>query len=393
MTTKSRKAAITLSSVKLLQPGDQVRDNQISGFGVRLQKAGGKPSYFVNRRVKGGATVSVTIGPHGTWTPATARTKALEICHQLNQGINPNQVRKTENAKLTFGQAAEQFLAQHGPKLKPRTLYNYEHMLNKTILPVFAKKPLDDITHTAVTRFHVKLKSTPRNANHCLSVISKLLNWAHQSGLRSDATNPVLGIKRFKENKKERHLSLNEFKTLGDLLARLEADNAESPYVIAALRLYIFTGARRSEILELKWNHVDLDAGMLSLPDSKTGRKTVHLNAAAIDLLENVPRLSGNPYVIVGKKPGTHMVNISKPWGRIRKLVNMEDVRLHDLRHSFASVIASSGGSLVMIGKLLGHTQAQTTARYAHLFDAPLRDLNEQAGAVISNAMNQPMKS
>jgi len=387
MTTRSRKATITLNVVKTLKPGEEIRDLQISGFGVRLQKAGDKPSYFVHRRIKNGGPVWITIGPHGTWTPATAREKALKICTQLNDGINPNQVRKAESAKLTFGQAAERFLAEHGPKLKPRTLYNYEHMLKKTILPVFATKPLDDITHTAVTRFHVKLKSTPRNANHCLSVISKLMNWAHQSGLRSNATNPVLGIKRYKENKRERYLSLEEFKALGDLLSKLEQDGTESPFVVAALRLYLFTGARRGEILELQWKHVDLDVGVLRLPDSKTGQKTVHLNATAIDVLNNLPRLSGNPYVIVGKKEGSHLVNITKPWSRIRKLIDLEDVRLHDLRHSFASVMASSGGSLIMIGKLLGHTQAQTTARYAHLFDDPLRELNEKAGAAITAAM------
>ena len=393
MPTKSRKANITLNIVKTLKPGDQVRDNQISGFGVRLQKAGGKPSYFVNRRIKDGATVSITIGPHGTWTPATARDKALEICHQLNQGINPNQERKAERNKLTFDQASKRFLTEHGPKLKPRTYYDYDRMLTKLILPVFAKKNLDEVSHTDLIRFHVKMKNTPRQANHCLSVISKLMSWAQQSGLRSDSINPVIGIKRFKENKKERYLSMDEFKALGDLLIQLEADGSESSFVIAALRLYLFTGARRGEILELKWKHVDLDAGVLRLPDSKTGQKTIHLNVAAIEVLNNIPRLSGNPYVIVGKKEGSHLVNITKPWMRIRTLIGLDDVRLHDLRHSFASVIASSGGSLIMIGKLLGHTQPTTTARYAHLFDAPLRELNERAGDAIANAMNQSLNS
>ena len=387
MATKTRKANITLNVVKSLTVGEQVRDNQIGGFGVRLQKQGGKPSYFVHRRIKDGSPVWVTIGSHGTWSPTTARAKALEICHQLNQGINPNQERKIERDKLTFGDAAEQFLAEHGPKLKPRTLYDYDRMLNKLILPKFKKAILEDVTHSDIVRFHVKMKKTPRQANHCLSVISKMMSWAQQSELRPNTQNPVVGIKRFKENKKERYLSLDEFKALGDLLAQLESNGDESPFVIAALRLYLFTGARRGEILELQWKHVDLAVGVLRLPDSKTGQKTVHLNAAAVEVLTALPRITGNPYVIVGKKEGSHMVNITKPWMRIRKLIGLEDVRLHDLRHSFASVIASSGGSLVMIGKLLGHTQAQTTQRYAHLFDDPLKKLNEEAGAAITAAM------
>ncbi len=387
MPTKTRKASITLTIVNTLKTGEQVRDTQIMGYGVRKQKD--TATYFVNKRIKGGGPVWITIGQHGTWTPTTARKRAVEISRDLDLGINPNEILKIKREKLTFGEAAIRFLEEHGPKLKPRTYYDYDRMLTKLILPAFKKKALDEITHTDVTRFHVKMKNTPRQANHCLSVISKLMSWAQQSNLKESTVNPVVGIKRFKENKKERYLSMDEFKALGDLLTRLEADGSESPYVIAALRLYLFTGARRGEILELQWKHVDLDAGVLRLPDSKTGQKYIHLSTPALDILKNIPRLANNPYVIIGKKEGAHMVNITKPWMRIRKLIGLDDVRLHDLRHSFASIIASSGGSLVMIGKLLGHTQTQTTARYAHLFDDPLRQLNEEAGEAITAAMTK----
>lgn len=158
------------------------------------------------------------------------------------------------------------------------------------------------------------------------------------------------------------------------------------------MRILLLTGARLGEILELRWKHVDLERALLLLPDSKTGQKPIFLNQAALDILSRLDRIAGNPFVIVGSVPGTHLVNLQKPWGRIRKLAGLDDVRIHDLRHSFASIAASSGASLPLIGKLLGHTQPQTTNRYAHLVADPVRELNETIGATLASAL-QPRKT
>jgi integrase len=172
---------------------------------------------------------------------------------------------------------------------------------------------------------------------------------------------------------------------LGEALRKAEQDKSCSPWVIAAIRLLTFTGARRNEILTLRWEHVSEEHGCLMLPD--TGRKAIHLNAPALAVLQSVPRLEGNPHVICGEKAGQHLVNIEKPWRRCRKAAKLDDVRLHDLRHSFASVAASGGQSLVVIGKMLGHSQPATTARYAHLADDPVKAASDAVGRHIAAAM------
>ena len=175
---------------------------------------------------------------------------------------------------------------------------------------------------------------------------------------------------------------------LGAVLAEAERTRTESAQVIAAIRLLAFTGCRLSEILELRWDHVDLERACLRLPTSKTGTKTVRLSPPALEVLNGIERQPSNPYVLAGSKPGTHFSNLPRPWQRIRKQAGLEGVRLHDLRHSFASVGAAGGLSLPMIGALLGHTQAATTQRYAHLADDPLRQANDMIGARIAAAMN-----
>ena len=185
---------------------------------------------------------------------------------------------------------------------------------------------------------------------------------------------------------------------VGDALEKAEQDGSADRFAIAALRLLIFTGCRRDEILGARWSWVDFDRGFLNLPDSKTGAKPVHLSPPALDVLRALPRIEGNPYIIVGAKAGQRWVNLRKVWVRIRKSAAIEptvlpngsvqEVRLHDLRHSFASMLASGGASLPMIGRLLGHSNPQTTARYAHLADDPLRRLSVEVGDRVASALS-----
>ncbi len=205
-------------------------------------------------------------------------------------------------------------------------------------------------------------------------------------GERPEGVNPVAGIDRFREKPRERFLSPEEFARLGQTLTEIEG-KGEDPYTVTAVRLLIFTGARLSEILTLKWDEVDFERSRLALADSQTGEKTIPLSGPASEILRAVPRQKGNPHVICGAKPGAHLVNLQKPWRRIRAQAGLHDVRLHDLRHSFASVAAGGGMSLPLIGALLGHSQPQTTARYAHLGDDPRQAAAEEISSRIAAAM------
>jgi integrase len=216
------------------------------------------------------------------------------------------------------------------------------------------------------------------------------MRWCEDIGYRPEQSNPCRGTKKYTVSKRERFLSAEELRRLGDVLAQVEKDSGASLFAVAAIRLLILTGARLNEILTLKWSYVDLHRGLILLPDSKTGKKSIRLNEPAIKVLTRLPRLRGNPHVIVGQVDGGHVVNLQKTWRHIRALAGLDDVRIHDLRHSFASVAAASGASLPMIGKLLGHTQPKTTARYAHLADDPLHQLKRKVGNAIVEAMNGP---
>jgi integrase len=227
----------------------------------------------------------------------------------------------------------------------------------------------------------------PGAANHVLGLLSKMFNLAEKWGLRPDGSNPCRHIEKYPGRKMERYLSTEEFRRLAQVLNQAEQEGTAFIGAIRAIRLLIFTGCRVGEILSLKWEYVDLENNRITLPDSKTGRKTVYLSGPAIEVLNSIPHVSGNPYVLVGRFDRGHMARMGHHWIEIRRRAGLEDVRMHDLRHSYASVAANLGESLPMIGKLLGHTQAQTTARYAHLAADPVKEAAERIASRIDSAM------
>jgi integrase len=242
---------------------------------------------------------------------------------------------------------------------------------------------LDDVRSSDIERLHLNFRATPYQANRLVALLSKMFNWSGRRGER----NPCVGLQRFQEQKRRRYLSSAELARLGAALARAEEERLTSPYVIAAVRLLVFTGARLSEILTLRWDQVDLERGWLNLSDSKTGAKTIYLNAAAERLLIALPRVNGNSFVVPGERHGSHLVNLEKPWRKIREMAQLPDARLHDLRHSFASIGAGAGLGLPVIGALLGHAHAATTARYAHLAGDPLKEAADLIGSRLNAAM------
>jgi integrase len=380
---------INKRTVDQLSPGERdqvVWDGEVRGFGIRCRRSGAK-HYVLKMRV-GGRQRWLTIGRHGSpWTPGTARREALQLLGLKAARRDPASERDHQKGAITVAALGARFLDEYVPQhCKARTAYEYRRAVELFINRALGRHRISDVQRADVSRFHHDLRDRPYQANRALGVLSKMMNVAEEWGLRPDGSNPCRHVKKYREVRRERYLSREELQRLGAVLA--DEQSVESPFAIAAVGLLVLTGARLSEILTLRWDYVDLENEVLRLPDSKTGAKLIYLNAAAINLVRTMPRMAGNPYVIAGKKSGARLINLQKPWRRIRAEANLDDVRIHDLRHSFASVAAGTGMSLPMIGRLLGHSQPVTTARYAHLAADPIRAASNLIGAEISAAMN-----
>ncbi len=368
-------------------------DNEIKGFGVRIQRAGAK-AYILQYRAGSGRAAPLrkyTIGRHGSpWTATNARTEATRLLGLVASGKDPAAVKAADRVAETVTDLAADFLAKHvETRRKTRTIAEYRRLLDKIILPALGKRKVQDVTRAEVAKLHHGLRAAPYEANRVLAVLSKMFALAEAWGLRdAPAGNPARGIEKYPERKRERMLSAEELGRLSDAL-RAYQEAGGSRYVVGAVRLLVFTGARLSEIFGLQWSWIDFDRGEARLPDSKTGPKTIHLPDPAMAVLANLARLDANRHVIVGMKPGAPLVNLEKPWRAIRGMAGLHDLRLHDLRHAFASIAASSGMGLPIIGKMLGHTQAATTARYAHLAADPVKAAAASVADKIEQAMNR----
>jgi integrase len=409
-------------------------DSDVKGFGVRA-RSGGARTYVLRYRPGGGGRNAplrtFTIGRHGSpWTPDTARAEAKRLLGLVEDGADPAADHVARREAPTINDLAARFLAEHAEaKRKDRTAAEYRRLIEKLILPEIGKRKVADVTRHEIAKLHHAHRATPYQANRVLAVLRKMFNLAERWGMRSDGSNPCRHVEKFAEQSRERMLSGDELARLGEALSAYEG----SPHVAAAVKLLVFTGARLGEILGLHWDWIDFERGEARLPDSKTGAKTVHLAPPALAVLADLPRLQGNPHVIIGLKDGAALVNLEKPWRAIReratvclwrdgedravaKLVEslardlereptvqecrkaareakvklpagLTDVRLHDLRHAFASVAAASGMGLPIIGKMLGHAQAATTARYAHLAPDPVKAAAAAVAGRIAGAM------
>jgi len=374
---------ITLSVIKAMQPGSREWDQgtgAVSGFHARRQK-GDAITYMLKYHV-GGRARWHTIGRHGPpWTPDTARKEARRLLGLVAGGGDPAGVKAAVKAAPTLADLAARFLAEHAEaKRKASTTKEYRRLIENLILPALGKHKVAEVTRADVARFHHSRRGTPIEANRALALLSTLFNWAERVGERPDGSNPCRHVERFPQRPRERFLSADELARLGEALAAWEG----SPIAVAAIKLLVFTGARLGEILGLEWDWVNMERGEARLPDSKTGAKTLHLPAPALEVLVGLPRIEGVPYVL-GAKRGTTFVE--EPWRRIRGAARLDDVRLHDLRHSFASVAVAGGMGLPIIGKMLGHTQAQTTQRYAHLASDPVKAAAATVAGKIAKAM------
>ena len=337
-------------------------DRELPGFGVRVYPSGSKV-YVVQTRAKG-KSKRVTLGRHGVISADQARRKAAETIARIKSGEDPE---GKPASMVTVADVAARYLKEHvALHCKPGTAKLYRSVVKRFILPAYGHLAVEDVEREHIADLHYELRDMPYQANRVLEIGNKLFNIAELWKLRT-GSNPCKFVRKYREKKRERFLTDGEFRRLGDVLNEMEADNTLPLYPAAAFRLLMLTGCRRNEIVTLRWEHVDLEDGELRLPDSKTGARMVPLSPAAARVLAELPRVEGNPWVIPGFKPNRHLADLNHYWDRVRDRADLQDVRIHDIRHSFASRALALGESLSMIGKLLGHNKIDTTSRYAHL--------------------------
>jgi integrase len=363
-------------------------DNELPGFGLRVLPSGRK-RYVVQFRA-GRRSRRISLGSSTVLACEQARTRAILIIAATKNGEDPAAKRDADRRAITVKELAERFDREHiALRLKVSTAKGYRRMLERVIIPALGNHRVTEVTRADVAKIHHDLRHIPYDANRSLEIISKMFNLAEMWGLRPDGSNPRKHIRKYPEEKRERFLSPAELKRVGEVLREMESEGVELASAVAATRLLILTGCRLSEIMTLQWDHVDVPGKALRLPDSKTGAKVVHLGQPAIELLDKIERVEKNPWVIVGTKPGARLTDLQPFWQRVRARAGLKDVRIHDLRHTFASTAVAAGQGLPMIGKLLGHTQVQTTARYAHLAAEPVKAAAELVASNIATFLNQ----
>ena len=384
---------ITKKFVDALEPNPDddyiLWDTELRGFGVRVWPSG-KKVYILKYRNKDDLQRKYTLGAHGALTPEQARNLAQQFSADIIKGIDPAALKSEYRDGLTIKDLCERFIADYSSKRhKQSTHHNYRANINKWILPRIGHMKIDAVQRKDMVALHDAIsKEGPQVANRINAIASKMFNLAEAWGLRNDHTNPCRHVEKNPTTKRERFLSDTEMQTLARVLDDAMMTQTEMLSTIHAIRLLLNTGCRLREILDLKWEYVDLANQCFKFPDSKTGAKRTYFSHTVREILESIPRIEGNPYVIVGQVEGKQLQNLEKPWRRIRKLANIEDVRIHDLRHTFASVGVANGLTLPMIGALLGHSQAKTTSRYAHLYGDPVKN----AANVISAKMTEAMQ-
>jgi integrase len=361
-------------------------DTEVKGFGLRVFPAG-KKSFVYQYRVRR-RTRRVTLGNASSIHVQQAREGARAAAVTVQRGGDPLGEKQAKRDAITVEQLAERFVHHHVFFfVKQSTGREYQRALRNYILPALGKKAVDEVTRADVAKLHIGLAHKPTQANRTIEIVSKMFNLAEEWGLLEPGTNPRRGIRKYPETKRERFLSPAEIKRVSEVLCEMEAERIEMPAAIAAVRLLMMTGCRLNEIMTLKWEYVRLRSGFVRLPDSKTGAKDVQLGQPAIDILANIPRIENNPWVLTGKINGGRLTDLQPFWQRVRARAGLCDVRIHDLRHTFASVAAEAGMSLPMIGKLLGHSTPQSTARYAHLAAGTVRHAADSVAASIASRM------
>ena len=352
-------------------------DRDLAGFGVRVYSTGRKV-YVVQSRGPGGPKRKA-LGRHGEISCEEARKSAAVLIDRIKRGEDP-----TPKAELTVSGLSERFMRVHVVEhCKPLTVATHRSTIENHILPSLGDMALGEVEAGDVMALHHRLRDTPKAADKAVDVLSRMYVLAEAWGLTPSGNNPCHAVRRYQKPPRERFLTPEEFRRLGRVLRDSETDGSVWPPTIAAFRLLMLTGCRKSEILELRWDDVDLTVGELRLKDAKAVPRMVHLTAPALKVLDGVFRTPGGGRVFPGPRGGSQKQYFDLCWRRIRARAGLDDVRIHDLRHSYASRALALGEGLPTIGKLLGHAGISTTARYAHL----MRDAEKTAAARVGESI------
>ena len=402
-------------------------DGGLTGFGVAALPSGKK--VYVAQYRQSGRSHRIKLGEHGRITVDKARSLAKVVLGAVEEGNDPIEERRKARNVRNFKEVSEDYLRIHvKPKRKDRTYDEYERLLNLHILPAIGTRAISAVTRQDAARLHAGLADRPSAANRCLSLVDAIWNWAVRRGEIAALPSPTKGLDRNPEASRERFLKPDELRRLGAALRQAETtgvpwivdergpkakhlpkskrSQVADPHAVAAIRLLMLTGARLREILEARWDYIDWERGLMFLPDSKTGRKTLYLSDAALGVLQGITKTEGNPHIIPGEKKGKPRADLKRPWSAIVRAAGLAEaqpskdakvsklggrlrpsLRLHDLRHTFASLGVGSSLGLPVVGKLLGHSQASTTQRYAHLDADPLHRAANVIGAQIASAL------
>lgn len=389
---KALQAKITKTLVERTKPEAKdlyIWDTDLKGFGLKITPAG-RRAYVIQYRIGGRTAPSrrMVIGTHGTLTTEQARKEAKTKLAQTQLGNDPMSEREHSRKDITVNELCDRYLADGCGHKKPTTVAVDQSNIERHIRPLIGKKRIRSLRANDIERLQKDIangktsadqRTGPRGraivtggrgiAARSIALLSAMLSFAERHGLIDQ--NPAKGVKLYKVEKRNRYLTAEELVRLGEALYAEEVRGA-NPYAIAAIRTLLLSGCRKSEVLTLRWENVDLVGGFLNLPDSKTGAKSIPIGKPVVDLLRTLPRTAGNSHVFPGNSGG-HLVDIQRVWNRVREAAGLPTVRLHDLRHTYASSAAMSGIGLPIIGRILGHSTPRTTDRYVGLADDPVR--------------------
>jgi integrase len=377
------------------RPGGRDRilfDDELPCFALRVKPSGAR-SWLVQYRNAQGRSRKLTLGRYPATTAEEARRRALSTLAAVQGGADPAERKKAALREPTVTEFAAEYLARHAePKKKPASLRNDRAMFANHVLPKLGALKLSAVNPRDVARLHHAIGETaPIAANRVAALLSKMFNLAARWGaLPPGHPNPVHGLERFRERKVQRALTLDEVRRLGATLAAAERERTELPGALLATRLLMLTGCRMSEILRLRWDDVDVAGAALVLRDSKTGERRVPLGAAAVQVLAEARERAGDTseWVCPGKDAGRPLVGLFKAFARIRRRAGLEDVRVHDLRHAFASLGVDTGFGLPVVGAILGHRESRTTARYAHVGRTAAHEAADRIAGTLAAALD-----